>query len=420
MADTAHVEDAHSKLGPSAAERWIECAVSVIRAAKYENKSSVFAKEGTGAHAVCEHCLKTGVSPRSLRGGVVVNEGDKKGVYAKKRGNPQPDNDNVWTINLDMVAAVEMYVETIQSIMARCVDPVILVEQKVNVANVHPLLWGTADCIIYDRATQDLYVVDFKYGSGIAVEAAWNPQLLCYALGAARVYGYQVERVGIVVVQPRAHHPEGEVRWFHLDIVDLLIYEAWLKTMAARIDQDTAAKVGPWCRFCPAAARCDDLRDYVFSILKVKVMASGAIKLPRVEELSSKELGRVFKNATIIQIWMNRFFEYAHDQALNGKMPEGCKLVESKSYRKWKDPEAVKDEFEAMGIPEEDYLTEQALLGPGSVEKAVGKKMFREMFADMAFKPKGQTTLALLEDRRPEVKVGKGAAFGAVEDEDDD
>ena len=34
-----------------------------------------------------------------------------------------------------------------------------------------------------------LYIVDLKYGKGIAVSAEWNPQMLLYSLGALELFG---------------------------------------------------------------------------------------------------------------------------------------------------------------------------------------------------------------------------------------
>ena len=51
---------AHAKLGPSAAERWFNCPGSIRASEGMPNNSSVFAAEGTAAHALAAWCLQTG------------------------------------------------------------------------------------------------------------------------------------------------------------------------------------------------------------------------------------------------------------------------------------------------------------------------------------------------------------------------
>lgn len=415
----AHTNRAHATRSASGAERWIECPSSVIRASAFESKSSVFAKEGTAAHEACEFfALNPKESPRAYIGGVVIL-GDDKPIRKRLVGQPQPDNDNVWRITQEMAIAIEMYLAVIRHLRSEHAS--VLIEAKIDAHSVHPDAWGTADCIIYDHVTKTVTVIDFKYGSGIAVDADWNPQLLIYAIGAARRFRYDVEHVKIVIVQPRAWHPLGPVREFDCDIIDLLIYEEWLRQKAARTDDDDAeAKVGPGCRFCPAAPVCPTLHDHVFAVLGLR---PGRVRrdtdMPALKHLTTKEMGRIFREVKIIEAWINRFLEYAHDQALCGNMPEGCIAVESRSIRKWKDAEAVQAELEALGFEPEEILTEQALLSPAQIEGLLGKKLFKETFGECVDKPKGKAVLALEGDHRPTIKLDKTDAFGAVEDEED-
>lgn len=415
----AHTGRAHATRSASGAERWIDCPASIVRASAFESKSSVFAKEGTAAHECCEFfALNRKERPRAYIGGVVIL-GDTKPVRKKLAGQPSPDNDNTWRITQEMVVAVEMYLAVIDRL--RTPDSTVLIESKVEMGSVHPDAWGTADCIIYDSVTKTITIIDFKYGSGIAVDADWNPQLLLYAIGAARQFRYQVEHINIVVVQPRAWHPLGPIREFDCDIIDLLIYEEWLRQKAARTDCDDAeAQVGPGCRFCSAAPVCPTLHDHVFATLGLK---PGRVRrdrdMPALKNLTASEMGRIFREVKIIEAWINRFLEYAHDQALAGNMPTGCVAVESRSIRKWKDAEAVLAELEALGFEPEEIMSEPNLLSPAQIEGLIGKKLFAQTFGDAVDKPKGKPVLALEGDHRPPIKLDKTDAFGSVEDEED-
>ena len=56
-----------------------------------------------------------------------------------------------------------------------------LIEQRLDLSAYAPESFGTADCIIAGDGT--LHVIDFKYGTGVLVEAERNPQMMLYALG---------------------------------------------------------------------------------------------------------------------------------------------------------------------------------------------------------------------------------------------
>ena len=49
----------HALLSPSAAHRWLNCTKSVRLEEKFEDRGSDAAMEGTVAHAICAHLLKT-------------------------------------------------------------------------------------------------------------------------------------------------------------------------------------------------------------------------------------------------------------------------------------------------------------------------------------------------------------------------
>jgi hypothetical protein len=424
MTGVSHGDRAHAKVSPSGTEKSINCPASIRRSEAFENKSSVFAKEGTSAHEFCELILRETlvkpVDPRDWLGGVIVLSGDKAGVYKRHRRNPHPDRDNVWRITDEHIDAANVWLATILPLVEPGV--VVMIETKVDIRHVHPMMWGTADCIIYNPRTKKLWVIDLKFGSGIAVDPDWNTQFFSYGAGAAKLFNYDVSEVELVVVQPRAWHPKGPVRRFIVDIIDFLIFEGWMRKQLARVDDpEPVAAVGEWCRFCPAAPLCPDLYQFVMRTLNVKFTPKLRERdLPDLKSMSTRDLGRVFREMKIIEIWMNRFREYVHDRAMNGEIPEGAKVVEGRSIRHWKDPVAVQEELEALGFSDEEIFTEPDLRSPAGIETVMGKALFKKCFGEMVDKPRGRAVLALEGDHRPAVKVGvAGTGFGKVEDEDE-
>lgn len=49
----------HALLSASSSHRWLNCPPSARLGENYEDKGSDFAAEGTDAHSLCEHKLKT-------------------------------------------------------------------------------------------------------------------------------------------------------------------------------------------------------------------------------------------------------------------------------------------------------------------------------------------------------------------------
>lgn len=105
-------------------------------------------------------------------------------------------------------------------------------------------------------------VVDLKTGMGDVPHPSRNAQLRFGALAAARFFGVERARVGIL------HAPEGRIPWWswaELDAFELEVVAGELKTLAQRIGyarNDVARgktprlRVGEHCTHCPARFSC--------------------------------------------------------------------------------------------------------------------------------------------------------------------
>lgn len=123
-------------------------------------------------------------------------------------------------------------------------------------------LFGTGDFMCCDGTT--LYVLDFKYGHGKAVQPFQNPQLMIYGLGAFGKLQRErpdlagkIESICLVIVQPRAGG--DPVRQWVISIGDLLYWGyGVLKPTIDRILTETHLPLVPgnYCFFCAAAFDC--------------------------------------------------------------------------------------------------------------------------------------------------------------------
>lgn len=432
MTQQAHTGRAHSKLGPSASSRWMACAGSVAMSEDQPNKSTVFALEGTAAHEFNEFIISEGHDPRDWLGGAVdlePAEGQSPFFKPDHKHLPAVDRERYFAIDEEMVEGCELTIEEIERWYSRVDGDELLLETRLDMSWIHPKLFGTGDILIYKRRTKQLIVLDYKYGSGHVVEVDDNPQVLTYGVGAAKMFEREgVDQVVLVIVQPRAFHRDGPVRRSNVDFIDLAIFEGLLSEAARKTDDpDAPLMAGEHCKFCPAAWGCQTLRLYNLDVIGIKSTAIrlGKMQLterhmPKLSEITPERLGRIVREVQIIEGWLRRVMQHAHSEALDGRVPDGCKLVDKRAYRKFTIGEdEIIATLDLEGLSEEDYMKEPELVTLTQLEKVLGKKRFKEVFGEFIKKESSGYVLAPVEDDREAVKFNQGDAFGAVEDDDD-
>lgn len=134
------------------------------------------------------------------------------------------------------------------------VDPIVIVEQRLDFSRYVPDGFGTGDCLVIADGT--LSVIDMKYGLGILVDAYQNPQMMCYALGALELFDgiYDIQEVKMTTFQPRREN----VSTYTLPKEELLQWANAVLSPAA----DLAFKgegeyhCGKWCQWYPAKNSC--------------------------------------------------------------------------------------------------------------------------------------------------------------------
>lgn len=386
---------AHSVLGASSSERWMACPGSIRLSRDIPRQSSIYAAEGTAAHWLADQCLKTGREPREFDGCEIPVEG------------------HVFTVDDEMIEAVDVYVEAIKS-RAEPGDE-IDTEVRFELSDLHPDFFGTADCTIYKPKQKKLVVVDFKYGKGVPVEAEGNPQLLYYGYGAAtRKSNRGVGAVDIVVVQPRCPHPQGPVRVWETDVVQLLDHSADLVVAARATEQpDAPLHAGDWCKFCPAAAVCPERRASILETIKADFADSGDLYLPDPTKFDVETRRKVFAKREEIKDWLKRLDEFEHHEAEAGRCLPGWKLVAKRATRKWLDPDSARLILEnKFDLDSSQIMSEPALKSPAQVEKLIPKKV-RGGFSDLYESVSSGTVLAPESDPRPAARPEAAEEFAA-------
>lgn len=365
--------EVHSILGASSADRWMNCTPSARLTEGMEDEGSVFAAEGTAAHALAEWKVRK---------------------VLKKRAGRRPASD-YWTDEMEETTSDyrDYIMDLVGQAKQHCKDPVTLIEQHLDFSCYVPDGFGTGDFLLV--ADKELNVVDFKYGRGVAVYADHNPQMMLYALGALNLFDclYDIEKVTMTIFQPRL----SSISTWTISTEELYQWaEEVLKPkaeLAAKGEGDFVS--GSWCRFCKARNTC-------------RARAESFLELARMEFqppalLSDEEVAEVMEKADELSKWASDVMAYAQAEAIeNGKHWNGYKLVEGRSVRKFSDEAKVEAAAKEAGYTD---IYNKSLITLTAFEKLMGKEAFAEILGQYVTKPAGKLTLVPVSDKRPEVTV---------------
>ncbi|MSS84804.1 DUF2800 domain-containing protein [Actinomycetaceae bacterium WB03_NA08] len=363
----------HALLSASGAHRWLNCPPSAVLESRESDSSSAAAEQGTVAHALAEWKLR-----RSL--------------HQAPTFKPESDwiDDEMEHLTDDYVSFAQEHVSLARE---ACGDPQVLIEQRLDFSHVVPGGFGTGDCVII--AEPKLQVIDLKYGQGVLVEAAHNPQLMLYALGAIHAFGdlYDIETVAVTIYQPR----RGNVDTWETSVADL---EAWAETEVKPKAELAAAGggefcPGSWCQFCRIAPTCRARVEANLALAQHEFVSPA--------ELTDAEIADVLTRIPQLKTWAADVEAYALSQAVNqGKHWDGFKLVAGRSIRKYTNETAVAEAAQAAGYAD---IYDRKLITLTAMEHLMGKKTFTEVLGDLVVKPAGKPTLVPESDKRPALDI---------------
>lgn len=238
---------AHAFLMPSAAARWGVCALSASLEAAYpEAEESPESLEGTAAHWVVECYLKG--SPPTL----------------------DAQAPNGVAVTQEMIEGAELVVKTIESTLGPRWREMLVIERRVQIPRIHPThCWGTPDYYawaVFPDGRRFLFLFDYKFGHGI-VEVVENRQLIAYTSGIfdeAGIDGVSDQQtvVAMCIIQPRAYHREGPVRWWKIRGSDIRGDVNILHSQAAKATSPNppALPDPDACKNCKGRHACEALQ----------------------------------------------------------------------------------------------------------------------------------------------------------------
>lgn len=372
----------HALLSASGAHRWLECTPSAQLELQFPQSTSEYAEEGTAAHELCELTARYWLG--EISEAEYENQRDElaKGKY----------------YNAEMQECANDYAKFVaeKTAAARetCEDAFTALEVRVDFSKYVKDGFGTGDCIIVSDNV--LEIIDFKYGKGVRVEAAGNPQMKLYALGAYLEYNtlFDIDSVRMTIFQPRL---SGVQSSDEITVKELLEWaEKYVKPRAklAYKGEGEFAPSEEVCKFCRAKAQCKARADKNLKLFD---------EAPDVLLLTPEDAGKILEQAGDIQSWLADLESLVSSTLLAGQPVEGWKMVEGRSNRRFADELKVVAAMKSAGY-DESLLYERKLITLTQMEKDFGKKTVAETLGELIVKPQGKPTLAPAKDKRPEFR----------------
>lgn len=364
----------HSLLPPSSAHRWTVCTASVqfILDSGIEDSSSVYADEGTIAHAHAAEWLKTGKEP------VIPSS--------------------------EMCDHVKSYVDFV--VGKKLTGDVHYVERRVRLF-YYPEQRGTVDDALFNR--KRLYISDFKYGAGVGVYAENNKQLAIYAESLLQELEVITDipddlLITMAIFQPRDRNDSNPVRLWALTRAQLRQFCQSIQVKASIILRGGTTQFLPnpdeQCRFCPAKGVCQAYTTYGLEVLP----NHDVVELPDARVFPRDKRVRVLKAKKQLVSWLESLEDQEMTDLLNDAPGMGFKLVEGKSNRQWSDEKVVK-QLLSNYLKSDEITPPGDIISPAQVEKLLKgvdvSTKFSNKLEKLIVKPEGKPTMVPEDDKRP-------------------
>lgn len=375
-------------LNPSAADRWTTCTASPAFILANADKlppddGTQWSQEGTLAHEVAAATL-----------------------LGEKQRAAGADADMLWH--------GWNYAEYVQGL--RTGYGRLLVEQKL------PLWYMPGRNAIIDAAIinpQEIHVIDYKYGEGVAVHPEGNLQATIYATIIAKQgppLGHEFP-IFIHIYQPRGRNAAEspfhvwETTWGVIENLAIGIEHIASQIQKPRFD-GTFVPSEKACQFCPAKGFCSARHDTLTKdIDALAVIQHDEIPdLPAAGTIGIKQLAAILKHKDQLVKWLNDASAYALQMMKAGTVIPGFKLVTSRGgNRYWTNPKAA-EKLLLAGILKRSEVIEEKVITPAAAEKLIGKLPVDLL--DLVAKPPGQPVIASEDDKRE----GIGGEVDAFDD----
>ena len=354
-------------VGGSTAKRVMNCpgSVALVQLAP-PSPSSTYADKGTLLHNLIAEILDTDTDPVSLIGTNYEGQILDQEMIDEKL---QPALDLLDTLDPEKVMALA-------------------VETRVGFGKYLPGAFGSCD--VLGRMGDVAYVIDWKFGDGIAVDATENEQLMYYAAAAMRTPEAAWVFKGATSIECVIIQPPVIRRWTTTP-ARIKQFEKDLKR-AVKVASLPDAKLNPGshCKFCPAKPTCPAMTGAVDRALKVKLDA-----------VDDEMLGKYASNAVLLQGWIDDLNALVQTKIEKGYKIPGWKLVAKRGTRKWAKEDDVVHWLDGKGLEAREIYNNE-IRSPAQMEKVLKKRKLT-LPDELVVSVSSGATVAAESDPRPAV-----------------
>ena len=359
MISTPHKDRGHSTvMGGSTAAQIIACPGSLGLSAKVgKSPSSSYAEEGTALHEAIAYILNENVDVRMVLG---LNFNDHIISDEQIREALQPAIDSL-----------DDYLGQIEDEDGG--EFQFTVEQFVDMPGIEGA-FGSADLV--GATPKRSVVLDWKFGSGVAVYAEENKQGMFYGRSAMHSLPKFFSEdpnwpVDIIVAQPRLE--SFDVWQTTVGALEQFRYVC-VKAVAEAKSADPPFEEGDHCRFCDAKPLCPLKNAAMGGISDRAEMYGGGIP-PEMEDCMA-----VMEQAADVEEYIASVRAFVHNRmVMHGFTHPDWKIVAKKANRGWADQKKAEGYLARNGVAKDDRMPRK-LISPAAAEKLLKPKKIPESY----------------------------------------
>ena len=324
----------HSIIPPSSAGIWGKpggCTGWPLMVAQYpEPDDTPEALDGEASHEIGAELISDYTRGPTVRG--PVHFVDKKA-----------SNGIIYTE--EMYDAAKIYADDVGAIMReRAIfgGPCFGNEFKVKAPQIHELNEGTLDHFIFDRANNELFIWDYKFGF-LLVEAFENWQGINYLAGLINQFNItglddQNIKVHLRIAQPRAFHRDGPIREWTFMLSDIRGHINHLHVNAHKaLSNFSEIRTGSHCAYCSARHACPAASKVGIQLLEV-AMRPLPLELP--PDALGVQLTIIKRAIKALEYLESGYDEQVKNLIRGGKLVPGWLVETGRGRERWAKPAA--------------------------------------------------------------------------------
>jgi CRISPR/Cas system-associated exonuclease Cas4 (RecB family) len=357
----------HSPLGPSSAERYLNCSASVKLCSELPDEQSEAGAKGSALHKDAEEALEAYILT----------------------GDTFNDNDDI-----------NGYVDAIIAISEGSAYAQILVEQLC----AHPLnsgvFKGTADAVVIAESPEGtvLHLIDLKTGF-VQVDPTDNIQMMLYALYYIRAEKLDVSRVVLHIYQPNPWGGNPLKSWELDDFAEklgALEQKVILTALAIADDAYTFSVSSDNCKHCKAISFCPAVRERTAKVLTLKNDVAA--------ELTTDDLDDAYLTLDVLTKYVERIETLITRKLFDGVEFSNVKLVAGRQGNAaWRDE--LEAEIKLLSVLDKSDVLESSLRSPAKIAEMLRKKKLDFKLDDLIVRRESRPVMAKSYDKRPAIKI---------------